>query len=189
MCVAGAHGDASCSPADQNKIRVAVSLRRVDSADVPATAKDPALSAPGPSQKKRKLQYEASLNSSQNSPPSSSQPSSSQPSSSQPLRRISGPSLSQIAQLVEEPEEDVPDEESRDELYVMLNTAIVGVQYYKGMNCHLQWVRFVMADEWVLGLVGAGEEVTLVRQPQNQYDRYVAHNTVWMYGVWPEPCA
>ena len=83
----------------------------------------------------------------------------------------------------------MPDEESRDELYVMLNTAIVGVQYYKGMNGHLQWVRFVMTYEWVLGLVGAGEEVILVRQPQNQYDRYVAHNTVWMYGVWPEPRA
>ncbi|KAI0690203.1 SNF2 family N-terminal domain-containing protein [Cerioporus squamosus] len=88
--------------------------------------KDPALSAPGPSQKKRKLQYEASLNASQNTPPSSSQPSSSQPPSSQPLRRISGPPLSQITQTVEEPEEDVPDEESRDELYVMLKTAIVG---------------------------------------------------------------
>ncbi|RPD63881.1 hypothetical protein L227DRAFT_542891 [Lentinus tigrinus ALCF2SS1-6] len=138
-------------PADQNKVRLAVSLRRVDSADIPATARDPALSAAGPSQKKRKLQYEASLNASQNTPPSS-QPSSSQPSSSQPLRRISGPPMSQIAQLVEEPEEDVPEEESRDELYVMLKTAIVGVQYYKG-------------------LVGTGEEVVLARQPQNQYDR------------------
>ncbi|KAI0702988.1 SNF2 family N-terminal domain-containing protein [Cerioporus squamosus] len=145
-------GFSNLYPADQNKIRIAVSLRRVDSADVPATAKDPALSAPGPSQKKRKLQYEASLNASQNTPPSSSQPSSSQPSSSQPLRRISGPPLSQITQTVEEPEEDVPDEESRDELYVMLKTAIVGVRHYKGM-------------------VGPGEEVILARQPQNPYDR------------------
>lgn len=107
-------------------------LRRVDSADIPATAKDPVLSTLGPSQKKRRLQYEASFGS-QNSPPSSSQPSSSQPSSSQPLRRISGPPLSQIAQPVEEIDmEDEPEEESRDELYVMLKTSIVGIQYYKG---------------------------------------------------------
>ncbi|PIL34185.1 transcription factor [Ganoderma sinense ZZ0214-1] len=139
-------------PADQSKVRLAVGLRRIDSADVPATAKDPALSTPGPSQKKRRLQYEASFGS-QNSPPSSSQPSSSQPSSSQPLRRISGPPLSQIAQPVEEVEiEDEPEEESRDELYVMLRTSIVGVQYYKG-------------------LVGPGEEVSLVREPHNRYDR------------------
>ena len=107
-------------------------LRRIDSADIPATAKGPVLSTPGPSQKKRRLQYEASFGS-QNSPPSSSQPSSSQPSSSQPLRRISGPPLSQIAQPVEEMDmEDEPEEESRDELYVMLKTSIVGIQYYKG---------------------------------------------------------
>ncbi|TFK94573.1 hypothetical protein K466DRAFT_509225 [Polyporus arcularius HHB13444] len=145
-------GFSNLYPADQNKIRIAVSLRRVDSADIPATAKDLALSTAGPSQKKRRLQYEASLNASQNTPPSSSQPSSSQPSSSQPLRRISGPPLSQITQTVEEPEEDVPEEESKDELYVMMKTAIVGVQYYKG-------------------LVGPGEEVILARQPHNQYDR------------------
>ena len=127
------------SPADQSKIRLAVQLRRVDSADIPPTAKDPALSTPGPSQKKRKLQYEASLSSSQNTPPSSSQPSSSQPSSSQPLRRISGPPLSQIRQAVEEVEnEDVPEEESKDEPYVWLRTSIVGVQYYKGALPTLQ---------------------------------------------------
>ncbi|KAI0743822.1 SNF2 family N-terminal domain-containing protein [Daedaleopsis nitida] len=146
-------GFSNLYPADQGKIRLAVSLRRVDSADIPSTAKDPALSTPGPSQKKRKLQYEASLTSSQNTPPSSSQPSSSQPPSSQPLRRISGPPLSQIRQPVEEVEtEDILDEETKDEMYVVLRTSIVGVQYYKG-------------------LVGAGEEVLLVREPHNPHDR------------------
>ncbi|KAI0633366.1 SNF2 family N-terminal domain-containing protein [Trametes polyzona] len=144
-------------PADQSKIRLAIGLRRIDPEDVPQTAKgsDPSLSTPGPSQRKRKAQYEAS----QGTPPASSQPilsqpPSSQPSSSQPLRRISGlPAGASFSQRVEEEEvEDVPEEEAIDELYVMLKTSIVGVQYYKG-------------------LVGPGEQVILQRQPNNPYDR------------------
>ena len=57
---------------------------------------------------------------------------------------------SQIAE--DEAEEVPPPEDTIEELYVMLRTSIVGVQYYKG-------------------LVGPGEEVRLVRQPNNQYDR------------------
>ncbi|KAI9067101.1 hypothetical protein FKP32DRAFT_1588914 [Trametes sanguinea] len=145
--------------ADQSKIRLAVGLRRIDPADIPPTAQaqDPALSTSGPSQRKRKLQYEASL--SQGAPPSSSQsylnpPSSSQPPSSQPLRRVSGlaPVVPYSQRYQEEEIEDVPEEESRDELYVMLKTNVVGVQYYKG-------------------LVGPGEEVILQREPHNPYDR------------------
>lgn len=133
------------SPADQSKIRLAVGLRRVDPEDVPTTAKvpDPVLSTPGPSQRKRKLQYEASFGASQGTPPSSSQPalsqapSSSQPPSSQPLRRISGlPAGMAYPQRVEEEVvEEVVEEESRDELYLMLKTSIVGIQYYKGSYC------------------------------------------------------
>lgn len=146
-------------------------LRRVDSVDIPPTAKDPILVAPGPSQKKRKLQYEASLGASQNTPPSSSQPRSSQPSSSQSLRRISGAPLSQIRQTSEESEaEDIPEEESRDEVYVWLRTSIVGVQYYKG-RFGSQRLYFRSADLSAAGLVGSGEEVMLEREPQNQYDR------------------
>ncbi|CDO69292.1 hypothetical protein BN946_scf184976.g11 [Trametes cinnabarina] len=146
-------------PADQSKIRLAVGLRRVDPADIPPTAKaqDSAFSTPGPSQRKRKFRYEASL--SQGSPPTSSQsfvppPSSSQPSLSQPLRRISGlsPGIPYSQRYQEEEVEDIPEEESRDELYVMLKTNVVGVQYYKG-------------------LVGPGEEVILQREPHNKYDR------------------
>ncbi|KAI0334969.1 hypothetical protein GY45DRAFT_967409 [Cubamyces sp. BRFM 1775] len=148
-------------PADQSKVRLAIGLRRIDPSDIPASAKtpDPALSTAGPSQRKRKAQYEASMAASQGSPPGSSQPglppsSSSQPSSSQPLRRVSGlpPGASLPQRLEEEDIEDFPEEESRDELYVMLKTNVVGIQYYKG-------------------LVGPGEEVLLVRQPHNQYDR------------------
>ncbi|KAJ4477055.1 SNF2 family N-terminal domain-containing protein [Lentinula edodes] len=49
--------------------------------------------------------------------------------------------------------EDEPmEEEVLDELIVSLNTQVVGIQYYKG-------------------LVGPGEEVILVREPSNRYDR------------------
>ena len=65
-----------------------------------------------------------------------------------------GPGASLPQRLEEEDVEDFPEEESRDELYVMLKTNVVGIQYYKG-------------------LVGPGEEVLLVRQPHNQYDRSV----------------
>ena len=90
-------------PEDQSKIRLAIGLRRVDAEDVPETAKhrQVAPTSTGPSQRKRKLEYEASFGS-EGSPPSSSQP-----GSSQPLSRTSGPSSSQITQ----PVEDIEDEE------------------------------------------------------------------------------
>ncbi|CAL1707747.1 unnamed protein product [Somion occarium] len=152
------------STQDQNKIKIAVGLRRVDPADVPASAKpEPAPQAQaakqangastsaGPSQKKRKATFETQ------SGPSSSQPSSSQPSASQSrspvsrgLRRITVPTATQLAE--DEIIEDTGPEEVIDELYCSLKTSIVGVQYYKG-------------------LVGSGEEVRLVREPHNKYDR------------------
>ena len=115
-------------PEDQSKIRLAIGLRRVDAEDVPETAKhrQVAPTSTGPSQRKRKLEYEASFGS-EGSPPSSSQP-----GSSQPLSRTSGPSSSQITQPVEDIEDEDSEEEIRDELYVVLRTSIVGVQYYKG---------------------------------------------------------
>ncbi|KAH9941011.1 SNF2 family N-terminal domain-containing protein [Amylocystis lapponica] len=125
---------------DQGKIRLAVGLRRIDPSDVPDSAKVQAppsasapsaeVEAPGPSQKKRKAAFEATYG------------------SSQPLRR---PTSSRPIEIEDDEEEPV-EEESRDEMYCMLKTNIVGVQYYKG-------------------LVGPGEEVRLVREPHNQYDR------------------
>ncbi|KAI0940604.1 hypothetical protein AcW1_003757 [Taiwanofungus camphoratus] len=147
-------------PEDQGKIRMAVGLHRIDPADVPDTAKlqnsqgktaksnVKAPTTPGSSQTKRKA---AAIASSQPTTPASSQPGSSQPRSSQALHRPSQLSTSQM--LEEDDDEDVVEvEDTRDELYVMLKTSIVGVQYYNG-------------------LVGPGEEVRLVRQPENKYDR------------------
>jgi len=42
----------------------------------------------------------------------------------------------------------------KDELYGIMTTTVVGIQYYKGI------------------MVGPGEEALLVREPQTQYDRW-----------------
>ncbi|EMD31673.1 hypothetical protein CERSUDRAFT_88802 [Gelatoporia subvermispora B] len=126
-------GFSSLRPEDQAKVRLAVGLRRIDPADVPESAKPLVIpsssSSPAPSQSQRKRKAEeAALSSSQRSQSRSSQ------------------------DVIEIDDEDVPEDEAVDELYVMLKTSIVAVQYYKG-------------------LVGPGEEVRLVREPHNKYDR------------------
>ncbi|KAJ6500012.1 SNF2 family N-terminal domain-containing protein [Mycena vitilis] len=117
------------STGDQQKIRTAISRRRVDPSDIPITAKAPGQGATPsvPSQKRRRAEFEAAA--------AASQPSS---SASRPLQ-------------IEDEEEEVTEVELPDELYVTMQTEVVGVQYYRG-------------------LVGAGEEVKLTREPTNQYD-------------------
>ncbi|TFK54077.1 hypothetical protein OE88DRAFT_1695204 [Heliocybe sulcata] len=128
---------------DQHRIRRAVATRRIDPADIPASAKPPPThagpSAGGPSQKKRK----AALNASQ---AAAGTYRAAAPGNATP--RAVEIDLTQN----EEIEDDASEEESRDELYCTMSTSIVGVQYYKG-------------------LVGPGEEVRLVREPNNRYDR------------------
>ncbi|KAF7967470.1 hypothetical protein HWV62_34115 [Athelia sp. TMB] len=132
------------------------SLRRedqakVDPSDIPASARiqisipagPTTASAPVLSQKKRKAaQVAAQMETpgSQIALPAS-----------QPVR-----SLTQT--MARETEEEAEqsgayEEEPRDELYCVLNSKIVGVQYYTGM-------------------VGPGEEVNLIREPHNKYDRH-----------------
>ncbi|KAF7376249.1 DNA repair protein rad5 [Mycena sanguinolenta] len=113
------------SPADQAKIRTAISRRSVDPSDVPETARVPAV----PSQKRRRAEFEASQAA----------------SSSQATVVSSG------QQPVEEEEDEFVEVEPPDELYVTMQTDVVGIQYYSGM-------------------VGAGEEVRLTREPTNRYD-------------------
>ena len=100
-------------------------------------------STSGPSQKKRKAAFQAAMAASQ---PLMSQTSSSQLPATQPLRRLSD-------HFEEEQNNAVIDvDDAQDELYCMLKVPVVGLQYYTG-------------------LVGAGEEVRLVREPHNKYDR------------------
>ncbi|KAL1673766.1 SNF2 family N-terminal domain-containing protein [Schizophyllum commune] len=74
----------------------------------------------------------------------------SQPSTSQASSSMAGPSRPSQAIEDEATEDNV--EEAADELYCTLSTGVVGIQYYTG-------------------LVGAGEEVQLIREPNNRYDR------------------
>ncbi|KAL1741859.1 SNF2 family N-terminal domain-containing protein [Schizophyllum fasciatum] len=117
---------------DRNKIREAVRMRRVDPVDIPPSAR--AAAAPPPTTqpaRKRKAPEEPS-----------------RPSISQATSSASG--LSQ--RYEDEITEDNAPEEASDELYCVLSTGVVGIQYYTG-------------------LVGAGEEVQLIREPNNRYDR------------------
>lgn len=165
-------------PEDQSRIRIAISLRRVDARDVPASAQAPLVpvssgsvsaSGPGPSQKKRKAAFQAAYGSQK---PSTAQPSQSQPSASTSQM---GRNATQAIVVEDEVEEVVPEDQPIDELYVTLRTSIVGVQYYKGMfSSRYVFGPFIcrrLNQLWVIGLVGEGEEVRIVREPQNRYDR------------------
>lgn len=108
-------------PSDQQKIRLAISLRRIDPADIPETAKgkvlNPTAATPntgsGPTSLKRKAPLEAKSVVSQHSAPV-----------------VSFPSASQAVE--EEVEEDFVDEETKDEIYCTMATNVVGIQYYRG---------------------------------------------------------
>ncbi|THH19092.1 hypothetical protein EW146_g2018 [Bondarzewia mesenterica] len=152
----------------------ALATRRIDPADIPETAKLPAQaeslpssrpslsqdhpsasSTPGPSQKKRKAAlkrkaaFEAAMAASQGSTPSTPQASTSQPSGYRGVRKLNLPVDMRRKKGVEN---DAPKKEPRDELYCTMGTSIVGIQYYKG-------------------LVDTGEQVLLIRDPRNLYDR------------------
>ncbi|KAG6873428.1 hypothetical protein C0995_015853 [Termitomyces sp. Mi166 len=92
-------------------------------------------SATQPTQKKRKAEREK-LATSQ--------------AASMSSKTLTLPSATQLA--VDETVEETPDEEIADELYCIMNTNVVGIQYYTG-------------------LVGPGEQVMLIREPSNRYDR------------------
>ncbi|KAI0266685.1 SNF2 family N-terminal domain-containing protein [Gloeopeniophorella convolvens] len=184
------------SEADRARVRQALSARRVD--PTPVAPSQPAPSSPQRAPSLSQLapsSTQPAPSSSQAKPPSSQLapfpmqlPSSSQPTppSSQPappslaqnkrkaetaLARVQSQSLSQGAMAAPSPtqaaarravtggtaweegadaEEVV--EEQVDELYCTMTSNVVGIQYYKG-------------------LVDAGEQVRLIREPQNRYDR------------------
>ncbi|KAF9222676.1 hypothetical protein BS17DRAFT_708165 [Gyrodon lividus] len=145
---------------DQQKVRRAIATQRVDPADIPASAKVVAplvttvTPSPVPSQsavassgligeKKRKLAFELS-----ESFASTSQRSAPRASAAP----VGARRLTSSALYDEDEEVMIVEPEPVDELYCVTNTSIVGVQYYKG-------------------LVGPGEEVRLIREPHNKYDR------------------
>ncbi|KAF8622719.1 hypothetical protein AX15_006810 [Amanita polypyramis BW_CC] len=126
---------------DKQRIRLAIARRRIDPSDIPDTARSQSAEAPTSSS-----------------------------SASNPLKRrivehsVSHSQLQELSssqlglsqpggsQGEEAEEDDPPDEEVKDELYCIFPTRVVGIQYYTGMAC-------------------PGEEVLLVREPHNRYDR------------------
>ncbi|KAJ7780541.1 SNF2 family N-terminal domain-containing protein [Mycena maculata] len=146
---------------DQKKIRTAISTRRVDPGDIPATAR-PMTSIQGqhgsaaPNQKQRKAEFEAMSS----SPAQSSSAAPSQKKRRAEFEASQGSSswspskkLGYIPRVDEEvvEEDETPEVEVADELIVSMRAQVVGIQYYQG-------------------LVGPGEEVRMNREPTNPYD-------------------
>jgi SWI/SNF-related matrix-associated actin-dependent regulator of chromatin subfamily A3 len=106
------------SPQDQQKIHLAISLRRVDPADIPSTARSVqptrvATKAKSNEKRKRKADEQISLSSTAASASQSVTPTLAQPSE-------------------EDMNEELAEEEVRDELYCTMHTNVVGIQYYQG---------------------------------------------------------
>ncbi|KAI6046015.1 SNF2 family N-terminal domain-containing protein [Pisolithus marmoratus] len=139
-------------PEDQRKVSCAIALNRVDPADVPTSAKvitTPTSEPVQPPQPPLTAQELTPLSANPRQRKRKQLPESSEPS----VPRVSGISASTRRCSNDEDEEVQPIEpEPIDELYCIFKTRVVGVQYYKG-------------------LVGAGEQVTLQREPRNPYDK------------------
>ena len=115
---------------DQAKIRKAIAQRHVDPADVPETAKEPSIPAlPQPS-------------SSQTAPGTSRKRSATllHPSGSQAsAQHFSSSSSTRVIDISdEESTEEANAEETVDELYCIMKTQVVGIQYYHGIVWHIQ---------------------------------------------------
>jgi SWI/SNF-related matrix-associated actin-dependent regulator of chromatin subfamily A3 len=101
-------------PADQSKIRLALSLKRIDPADIPASAR-----------------VSTSVRA------TSSLPSSSQRSRKRTVTQAGFESSSvnqNLSATQEQQDEEVVEEEVVDELYCQFASKVVGVQYYTGTS-------------------------------------------------------
>lgn len=129
------------NPSDQQKIRIAVSLGRIDPADVPPTARVRPAARPAVV---RHAVPSSSTAVKRKAPEAGDSMSLIPPPMTQGTRRA----------MIAEEEEDAaaPAEEVQDELYGQLTSEVVGIRHYRG-------------------LVGPGEEVLLIREPTNPYDR------------------
>lgn len=115
-------------PVDQARIRQAIARKHVDPADVPATAREPQvpLSHPAPSastQAKRKVDSLGGPSSSQNRVSSSSQ-----------TTNLNTHTQAEIIEIDDDEEEGDVQQEDTDELYCILLSKVVGLQYYRGMD-------------------------------------------------------
>ena len=149
-----------CRSEDQQKVRRAIARQCVDPVDVPATAKVAAplavvYGAPsnGLAGQKRKYNLDVA-------------------ETSRSLSQLSIPNAKGAHGLPGDEDDDAAfiEPEPADELYCVLKSSIVGVQYYKGTYFGVS--SQVSLFTRCAGFVGPGEQVSLVREPQNRYDRY-----------------
>ncbi|KAG1751540.1 SNF2 family N-terminal domain-containing protein [Suillus paluster] len=140
-------GFGNTRPEDQAKVRRAIANQRVDPADVPLTAKtatpNVAHVTPSTSQAPALSQKKRKATFTQAAHTNS------QLSSARPTIRTTT-----VRSIIQDEDDEVTiiEPDPVDVLYCSMSSSIVGVQYYKG-------------------LVGAGEEVRLIREPHNKYDR------------------
>ncbi|KAG1890243.1 SNF2 family N-terminal domain-containing protein [Suillus subluteus] len=143
-------GFGNIRPEDQTKVRRAIANQRVDPVDIPKTAKvaTPVAAHVAPSTS----QAPAPSRKKRKARFEQAIPTNSRLSSVKPTIWAT---CNPIIYNIEDDEDDevtIIEADPVDVLYCTLSSSIVGVQYYNG-------------------LVGPGEEVRLVRDPQNKYDR------------------
>ncbi|KAL0578764.1 hypothetical protein V5O48_003262 [Marasmius crinis-equi] len=138
-------GWSELKPSDQSKIRTAVATRRINPIDIPSSAQSTQAST-APRQNVASTSILRPQKRKTPPPPSQAN----QPSGSQVRSAAAPPSTQRIATEDESGADNT--EETVDELICQFASKVVGVQYYTG-------------------LVGAGEEVVLQREPANRYDR------------------
>jgi SWI/SNF-related matrix-associated actin-dependent regulator of chromatin subfamily A3 len=83
---------------------------------------------------------------------------------------------SSVLNALDEPERGLDNQldECVDELYCMVQSSIVGMQYYTGTRTvKLRRHRSSYFTCVHIGMVGPGEEVSLIRESNNPYDGYV----------------
>jgi SWI/SNF-related matrix-associated actin-dependent regulator of chromatin subfamily A3 len=164
-------------PEDKARILEALKNRRVDPTDVTGSASASSsnpVPVPQPSQVKA-TQQSSSPNTKKRKAEDVIAPGPSQtqnvvaPSPTQAAYRqaaIGGMAWEEGADTSEVVDEQV------DELYGTLSSNVVGVQYYKG-ECVSSPIRYtrVSYHDCMAGLVDVGEQVRLIREPNNRYDR------------------
>lgn len=109
------HHLASRRPGDLNKVRTAISLKRVDPADIPASAR-------------------VTVQSRTVATPASAQIQGKRTAAQAGLDRpsqIARPSLPSSS--ISAPSQDDPEDDVLEELYCTMNTNVVGIQYYRGI--------------------------------------------------------
>ncbi|KDQ18333.1 hypothetical protein BOTBODRAFT_184989 [Botryobasidium botryosum FD-172 SS1] len=154
------HGYSDLTATDKKKVQAAIKSGKINPADVPASAKPIDFShldgvrATSSQSSSQEVYTQIGAPSTSTGQKRSYEQLQTPPQSSQPAQSSQAPQSSQI--IVDSDEEYWNDEvielEPMNEHYIRLVTNVVGVQYYTG-------------------LVGPGEEVILVREPHNKYDK------------------